>query len=316
MTMDLETYRSHGLHEEWGDITRTVNGRSNLEILQALATPGDVQYHPCAEAYPNEASPRGTVMHWRDWRDSALYPQTQRDIWVYIPAQFDAGGSPPALMVFNDGGGYLHRNGPVRATTVFDNLIAAGEMPITIGVFVMPGRPLDVPAGPEIASPDPRAQAQRSIEYDTCNGTFVRLLCDEIEPLVAHHLGAKLTADPTHRTICGISSGGICAFNAAWHRPDKFGRVLSHCGSFTNIRGGHHYPYLIRRTERKALRVFLQSGIADANIVFGSWPLANQAMAAALDYAGYDYRFEFGQGGHSLRHGGALFAESLKWLWR
>src|SRR5262245_65837313 len=120
MTMDLETYQSHGLHEEWGDITRTVNGRSNIEILNALATPGDVQYHPCAEAYPNETSPHGTVTHWRDWRDSDVYAQTQRDIWVYVPAQFDQGACPPALMVFNDRGGNLDAKGPIRATRGLD----------------------------------------------------------------------------------------------------------------------------------------------------------------------------------------------------
>ena len=116
--------------------------------------------------------------------------------------------------------------------------------------------------------------------------------------------------------ICGISSGGICAFNAAWHRPDLFARVISHCGSFTAIRGGHNYPVLVRRTPRKPIRIFLQSGANDADIVIGSWPLANQTMAAALDFAGYDYRFEFGEGGHNLRHGGALFADTLRWLWR
>ena len=316
--MDIETYRSHSLHEAWGDgdLARTVNGRSNLEILQALATPGDVQYHPCPEAYPKEGLARGTVTLIEDWRDSRIYPATQRHIWIYVPAQFELGGmAAPALMVFNDGGAYLDPNGDVRATTVFDNLIARGEVPPTVGVFVMPGRPLDVAASPGFAA-DPRSQRQRSVEYDTCNGDFVRFLLEEIEPVVAAHLGTALTQDPARRTICGISSGGICAFTAAWHRPQAFGRVLSHCGSFTAIRGGHNYPFLIRRTERKSLRVFLQSGSADADIVFGSWPLANQAMAAALAYAGYDYRLDFGQGGHSLRHGGALFAESLRWLSR
>ena len=54
----------------------------------------------------------------------------------------------------------------------------------------------------------------------------------------------------------------------------------------------------------------------DGATVFGDWPLANQTMAKALEYAGYDYRFEFGTGGHTLRHGGALFADALRWLWR
>ena len=112
------------------------------------------------------------------------------------------------------------------------------------------------------------------------------------------------------------SADAVWLFNAAWHRPDLFARVISHCGSFTAIRGGHNYPVLVRRTPRKPIRIFLQSDANDADIVIGSWPLANQTMAAALDFAGYDYRFEFGAGGHSLRHGGALFADTLRWLWR
>ncbi|MGB0998506.1 MAG: alpha/beta hydrolase, partial [Pseudomonadales bacterium] len=144
----------------------------------------------------------------------------------------------------------------------------------------------------------------------------LRFLQDEIVPFVAGELDVQLTNDPAHRTICGISSGGICAFNAAWHGPECFGRVISHCGSFTNIRGAHNYPYLIRSTPRKAIKVFLQSGELDADIVTGSWALANQQMAAALDFAGYAYRFEFGTGGHNLRQGGALFADTLRWLVR
>ena len=90
--------------------------------------------------------------------------------------------------------------------------------------------------------------------------------------------------------------------------------MLSHCGSFVNIRGGHAWPYLVRSTAAKPIKVFLQSGELDANIIYGNWPLANKQMTAALQFAGYDVRFEFGTGGHNLRHAGALFAESLHWL--
>ena len=155
----------------------------------------------------------------------------------------------------------------------------------------------------------------RSLEYDTCSARYVGFLVEELLPTVEAELGCSLTNDPTRRAICGISSGGICAFSAAWHRPDVFGGVISHCGSFTNIRGGHNYPYLVRSTERKPIRVFLQSGALDGNIVFGNWPLANQQMASALEFAGYDYRFEFGEGGHNLCHGGALFADAMRFLW-
>jgi len=132
--------------------------------------------------------------------------------------------------------------------------------------------------------------------------------------LVEDHLGRALHTDPSRRLICGISSGGICAFNAAWHSPESFGLVLSHCGSFTNIRGGHNFPYLVRSTEAKPIKVLLQSGKHDLSIVQGSWAIANHDMAAALEFSGYDFKFVFGEGAHSLRHGGAIFADSLRWL--
>jgi enterochelin esterase family protein len=126
----------------------------------------------------------------------------------------------------------------------------------------------------------------------------------------------KLTDNPDQRAICGISSGGICAWTVAWERPDAFRKVLSHVGSFTNIRGGDVYPGMIRKTERKPIRVFLQDGSGDLDNAHGSWPLANQQMAAALKFAGYDYRFVYGEGAHNGKHGGAILPESLRWLWR
>ena len=139
------------------------------------------------------------------------------------------------------------------------------------------------------------------------------MVLDEILPAVGEEL--RLTDDPQQRAICGISSGGICAWTVAWERPDAFRRVLSHVGSFTNIRGGHNYEAMIRKTERKSIKVFLQGGSGDLDNEHGHWPLANQQMAAALKFKGYDYRFEFGEGGHSGAHGGAILPDSLRWLW-
>ncbi|OWK41758.1 putative gluconolactonase precursor-hypothetical secreted or membrane associated protein [Fimbriiglobus ruber] len=126
----------------------------------------------------------------------------------------------------------------------------------------------------------------------------------------------KLRSDAAGRAICGISSGGICAFTAAWERPDLFSKVLSHVGSFTNIQGGDVFPGMIRKTEKKPIRVFLQDGSNDLDNLHGSWPLANQQMAAALKFMKYDYKFEFGDGGHNGKHGGAILPDSLRWLWR
>ena len=303
--MDTKTYESLGLHQSMTDVdpARVINGRANREIQNALSTPGDRQYHPNPEAFVADGTPRGQVRSYRGWTGARVFPGTARDLWIYTPAGFDPAGPAPALMVFQDGAGYLNRDGPIRAAAVFDTLIAAGEMTPTVGVFVMPGA--------RDGSPQ-----QRSIEYDSVTDAYVRFLLEDVLPFVEAEIGCKLTADPAWRTICGISSGGICAFTAAWYRPDAFGRVLSHCGSFTAIRGGHNYPFLIRSTDRKPIRVWMQSGSADADIILGSWPQANQAVAASLEYAGYDYKFVFGEGGHSLAHGGAVFADALRWLWR
>jgi enterochelin esterase-like enzyme len=210
-------------------------------------------------------------------------------------------------MVFQDGGNYASSNGQFRVPTVFDNLIQKKEMPVTIGIFLNPG---EVPA----AQPGQKGRSNRSFEYDSLGDQYAKFLLEEILPEVEKKY--KITKDPEGRAICGISSGGICAWTVAWERPDSFRKVLSHVGSFTNIRGGHVYPALIRKTEKKPIRVFLQDGANDLDNLHGNWPLANQEMAAALKFAGYDYKFEFGDGGHNGKHGGAILPDSLRWLWR
>src|SRR5262249_1845663 len=118
------------------------------------------------------------------------------------------------------------------------------------------------------------------------------------------------------RAIGGISSGGICAFTAAWGRPGLFSKVLSHVGSFTNIQGGDVYPGVIRKTQQKPIPVCLPDGAHDPDHLHRSLPLANQQMAAALRFMRYDFRFDYGDGGHNGKHGGATLPAALKWLWR
>jgi enterochelin esterase family protein len=190
---------------------------------------------------------------------------------------------------------------------VFDNLIHKRQMPVTIGVFIDPGV---IPPAEKGKQP----QRNRSFEYDTLSDQYARFLLEEILPEVGKQY--KLTEQAEERAICGISSGGICAFTVAWERPQAFRKVLSHVGSFTNIRGGHVYHAMIRKTEPKPLRIFLQDGSGDLDNQHGNWPLANQEMAAALKFAKYDYRFEYGDGGHNGKHGGAILPDSLRWLWR
>jgi enterochelin esterase family protein len=252
----------------------------------------------------HDGVPRGTVTE-HQWTESKVFPGTERDYWVYVPAQYET-SKPACVMVFQDGKGYVDENGHSRVPTVFDNLIHAKAMPVTVGIFINPGQ-FPSPSG---GSP----RSNRSFEYDTLSDAYSRFLLAEILPAVGAQYA--LTDDPAGRAICGISSGGICAFTVAWERPDAFSKVISYVGSFTNIRGGHVYPALIRKTETKPIRVFLQDGENDLDNLHGNWPLANRQMAAALKFAGYDYRFEMGSGGHNGKHGGAILPEMLRWLWR
>jgi enterochelin esterase family protein len=242
------------------------------------------------------------------WESSTVYAGTVRDYWVYVPAQYD-GKTPACLMVFQDGGSYASEKGPFRTPIVFDNLIHNKAMPVTIGVFLNPGT---IPP----ARPGGKARSNRSFEYDSLGDQYARFLLEEVLPGLAERHNLKVTDDPEGRAIGGISSGGICAWTVAWERPDHFRKVLSHVGSFTNIRGGHHYHAMIRKTENKPIRVFLQEGANDLDNLHGSWPLANRQMAASLKFKGYDYQFVLGDGGHNGKHGGAILPDSLRWLWR
>ena len=310
MPLSVETHLALGLDQPPPE---EVNGRSNMDIMKSLEHAGDAPYHPCPEAREVGTVPEGSLTKHADWEGSDIYTNTRRDIYVYTPASFDPEQSA-RLLVCQDGFGYASWNGSVRATRVLDTLHARGEITQTVGVFVNPG----VPEGVTVVEGERNAafMAQRSYEYDSLTPDYGRFLLDEVLPYVSGAHGIHFTEDPAERTICGISSGGICAFTAAWMHSHSFQRVLSHCGSYVAIRGGQNYPYLIRTTERKPIRIFLQSGENDAETLAGDWPLANRTMANALAYAGYDHRFVFGSGGHSLRHGGAIFADSLRWLWR
>ena len=268
----------------------------------------DDPWQPHPDAVAKDGVPRGRVERMPPWK-SQLFPRTTRDWAVYVPAQYSA-VTPAAVMVFQDGHDYLSPEGRWRVPIVFDNLIARGDMPPTIAVFVDPGH--------DIAAERPGSPWQnsnRSLEYDSLGDRYARFLLDEILPEVGKRW--SISPEPARRAICGASSGGICSFTAAWERPDAFGKVLSTIGSFTNIRGGDAYASLVRKTEPKPLRIYLEDSSGDIDKQAGSWPLANRQLAASLRYMGYDVRFDWAEGfGHDSRHGGSLFPDALKWLWR
>jgi enterochelin esterase family protein len=260
------------------------------------------KHGPDSERQPGV--PQGKVTKFT--HTSKVFPDTVRDGWTYVPAQAEA-GKPLPFMVFQDGGSYMNEKGDFRVTVVMDNLIHKKEIPVMAAIFLNPGT---VPA----TLPNAKPRSNRSFEYDTVSDQYARFLESEIIPEINKTI--PLRKDPASRGIGGISSGGICAFVVAWERPDMFGKVLSHVGSFTNIRGGDVIPGIIRKTEKKPIRVFLQEGSNDLDNLHGNWPLANQQMAAALKFMKYDYKFEYGEGGHNGKHGGVIMPDSLRWLWR
>lgn len=240
--------------------------------------------------------------------ESKIYPGMKANVWYYVPAQWD-GATPLPVQIWGDGQFYtVARPSPYRVLEALDNLTAQKRIPLMVNVFIQPGTG---------AAPN-----QRSIEYDTVSDTYARYILEEILPEIDKHV--KLRQDAYSRAMVGESSGGICAFNAAFLKPDQFSRVLSWIGSFAALQtspahpaGGAEYPVIVRREAKRNIRVWLQDGAEDQeNPRAGSWPLANIHLANSLKLKGYDYHFSFGVGTHSQRQGSAELPESLTWLWR
>jgi gluconolactonase len=256
------------------------------------------EYVPGPDSQRQPGVPQGKVTKY-EW-SSKLYPGTVRDYWVYVPAQYKP-DKPACTMVFQDGGTFVNENGAFKTTIVFDNLIHKGDMPVTIGVFINPGV---VPG----SGANTQARYNRSAEYDAIGPRFPTFLIEEILPEVAKHYNLSNNADD--RAISGSSSGGNASFNAGWQRSDVFHRVLSFIGGFTNLRGDHIYPSLVRKMETKPLRVFLQDGLQDVNVY------SNYELGMALRDANYDYKLVIGTEAHNSKHGSAILPEALRWLWR
>ena len=263
----------------------------------------DSQYQLGADSKRQEGVPQGTVT--RFLLESKLYGNF-RYYYLYVPAQYDP-KTPAALMIFQDGYAYIREDGDFRAGIVFDNLIAKKQMPVTIGLFVNPGH--SSKDFPEIFF----RSSNRSDEYDEMSDRYDLFLLNELIPEIKKQY--NLSDDRKMHAIGGLSSGGIASFTAAWQRPDYFSKVMSHIGSFTDIKGGNEYPNLIRKGSKKDIKVFLQDGTGDLDNIHGNWWLANLEIEASLKFKGYEYKFEKGTGGHSGKHGGAILPESLVWLW-
>ncbi len=270
-------------------------------LLAALALPTSLR----SDDAKKDDIPRGEVKGY-SFAQSKIFPGTTRGYSIYVPKQYD--GKTPACVYVNQDGVQF------KAPQVFDQLIHEKAMPVTIGVFISPGV---VPAANKEALP----RYNRSYEYDGLGDAYARFLLDEILPEVEKKTTADgrpllLSKSGNDRAIGGSSSGAVCAFTAAWERPDAFTRVFSAIGTYVGLRGANNYPTLVRKYEPRPLRVFLQDGEADLNIYGGDWWMANQELERSLKFAGYQVDHAWGKGGHSGQHGTEVFPEAMRWLWK
>ncbi|HXB44406.1 MAG TPA: SMP-30/gluconolactonase/LRE family protein [Puia sp.] len=250
--------------------------------------------------------PKGEVLKFV-FESSKIFPGTRRDYWVYVPAQYRP-EQLACVYVNQDGIGW-------KAPVVFDNLIYSKEMPITIGVFVSPGQVVAANGNPA------NDRFNRSFEYDGLGDNYARFILEELLPDVEKQKttdgrAIHLSKNGNDRAIGGASSGAVCAFTAAWERPNEFSRVFSAIGTYVGLRGAERYPTLVRKYEPKPIRVFLQDGTNDLNIYGGDWWKANETLERALGFAGYEVKHVWGEDGHNGNHGTSIFPEAMRWLWK
>ena len=178
-----------------------------MSAFSQSAKKPEVRYELTADSKPKDGGPKGKLTQ-HEWTSTKAFPGTSRRYSIYVPQQYDE-SKPAALMVFQDGHAYQGPGGDFRVPMVFDNLIHAGDMPVTIGIFIDPGHNGELP---KKRGWRPRP-SNRSVEYDTLSPTYSDMLINEILPEVEKTW--KISKDPNMRAICGISSGGICAFTVA-----------------------------------------------------------------------------------------------------
>jgi enterochelin esterase-like enzyme len=287
-------------------------------FAQPTAPNTDLHYQLGPDSLPREGVPKGEVKG-PFTLPSEAYPGTQHTYWVYVPAQYDA-AKPAALAIFQDGQAFMNPEGDLRAHNVLDNLIYRREIPVMLAVFINPGRT------PE--QPEPNAKewgdrtTNRPTEYNSLDDRYARVITEELLPALYKQYSVSKRAED--HAIGGASSGAIAAFTVAWHRPEQFSKVLSLIGSFVNLRGGHVYPELVRKAERKPLRIYLQDGRND-NRGQGrdgkydekrDWFQQNVRLMQALTEKGYDVNYSWGIGKHSSKHGGMILPDMMRWLWR
>ncbi len=277
-----------------------------LTLLLSFALHAEPEFPLTEDSKPHENVPKGDLIKF-EFAQSKIFPGTTREVTVYVPKQYD--GKKPACVYVNQDS--LQWN----AAVVFDNLIAKHEVPVLIGVFIRPGvvKALD---GNKALD-----RFNRSLEYDGLGPDYARFVLEEILPAVEKQTTADgrkilLSSSGNDRAIGGSSSGAICAFTAAWERPDAFSRVFNVVCTMVGLRGANEYPTLIRKYEPKPFRIFQVDGSNDNNIYGGDWWMANQELERSLTFMGYEHEHVWGEGGHNGKQGTALLPDAMRYLWK
>ena len=266
------------------------------------------------ESYAQQGVPEGKLSD-KITHVSKIYEGMETNYWIYTPPQYDGKTALP-LMIWQDGERLVGRNKEetcilcpslVRILEVTENLTYQKKLTPMAHLFIQAGT-----LG---------GRSMRSIQYDSVTDRYARFLIEEILPEV--YSKYNIRKDGYSHAMQGQSSGGICAFNAGWHRPDQFSRIASQHGTFTSVafrnkepEAAHVIPTWVRRQERKNLRVWISDGSEDYENEWGSWPLQNLQLANSLKFRGYDFRFLLGHGNHHAAIWAAKLPEALVWLWR
>ena len=253
---------------------------------------------------------------------SQAYPGTQHTYWVYVPAQYDPRGSRQP----DDFSGWPGVQGRGRRAARAERA-RQSDLPARDSGDAR--RSSSIRDGRRSSRSRRRSNwgdrdTNRPTEYNSLDDRYARVIVDELMPVLYKEY--NISKDPEHHGIGGASSGAIAAFTVAWQRPNDFRKVLSIVGSFVNLgdRGGDTYADIVRKSEKKPLRVFLQDGRNDnrgqgrggAYDPRRDWFLQNVRLKDALTEKGYDLNYTWGMNTHGQRMGGPILPEMMRWLWR
>jgi iron(III)-enterobactin esterase len=310
-------------------------GNGNFVVGPEYKTDPDLQDH---------GNPKGKLFEFTmplatskifDGKDKTLEPEkkrvnSERKIWVYIPAAYKDGTKAP-LLIIHDGPGQLP-----AVRNALDNLTISKDpnrkLPAFIAIAVQNGG-------------NDGKNSERGLEYDTMSDRLARFIHDEVLPAVVSNTSIRaaypnfaLTENPWGRAVMGCSSGGAAALTMGWFRPDWFRRIIAYSGTFVDQQDDdapeeakyplgaweyHSSMKLIEKSEKKPLRIFTHvsendNRANDPEETYHNWVMAGKRTDAALTAKGYDHRFVFSL---ATRHcDGRVFqltlADTLVWIWR